>query len=275
MCSRLLRLSGVRLPSPPAGLREGRALDTLVASRHNAPMRGKHQPSWCATALLLASPALCMLPSSPDALATETESSPVVAPTAVVDDDSYTQWVTASWRWDVSNLRAYRVPSPQSHTCVTSGQHGGVWVIGMNEYAREPSSIVVACSVPAGRYLLDNAPGRICTTVSSPPLHASTPAGLRRCVKVALQHNQLVSALTLDGAPLQSPGPRVLTPEFEVRMPPHNNWLYAPGRTAAHAVVESQATMLRPLAPGPHTLVVTTRNNGTLLGSVTYLLKVQ
>jgi hypothetical protein len=77
-----------------------------------------------------------------------------------------------------------------------------------------------------------------------------------RCAKADWQHNPGELSVSLDGVNLKPPGYVSGTTAFSFTMPAHNNWILAPGHTHGRMAVYGAASLLRPLSPGMHTLVI-------------------
>jgi hypothetical protein len=174
--------------------------------------------------------------------------SPVVPGNALVAGRGYGQWVVAAYRWRLS--RPNRTPNQTS--CFTGGQHGPVWFLGHGTL-----NATVTCAIPAGRYLMMYTPSVDCSTVEPAPYHATTDTGLMRCAKRQWQRDPGLLSVTLDGVSLRPAGYVGGTPAFGYRMPTHNNWEDAPGHTHGRMAVYGSASILRPLSPGTHRLVIT------------------
>jgi hypothetical protein len=95
-----------------------------------------------------------------------------------------------------------------------------------------------------------------CSTVEAAPFHATTDAGLVRCVRRYWREHHGGEELTVDGAPINPPGYVGGTTVFPFTMPAENNFLGVQGRTGGRAAVYGAASILRPLSPGTHTIVL-------------------
>ena len=181
----------------------------------------------------------------------------------------YAQWETRAWQWDDRHLRFFPgVISSAATRCVTAGESGPVWFLHGDLdrrwfYTRN-------CRVPASRYLFIDSPSYECSTVEQPPFRASGTAGLERCAK----KSRARSSLALDGKVLRPSGVAVATGVFTFTMPTTDNWLGVPGSSSGRAAASGQAVMLRPLAPGRHTLVRVVQFPGHLVQIEVYNLTV-
>jgi hypothetical protein len=176
-------------------------------------------------------------------------SSPGVPPSERPLGRTYTQWSVASWQWLLANGRSTARPHAGAWSCITRGQRGKVWFL-QDEYEGD-GPVTVGCEVPAGRYLFLEGPAFECSTVEAPPFRA-TVRGLARCVR---QFKLGGTDLMVDGVPLRPAAYTVITPVFRFVMPARNNVLMVPGKTRGYALARAEAVMLRPLAPGTHTIV--------------------
>ena len=194
------------------------------------------------------------------------QASPVVPGTALVAGRSYEQWVVAQWRWFLSR------PNEKSSSggCITSSQHGPVW------FLLEAGPTPVTCAIPAGRYIMPvDVPDIDCSTIERSPFHATTNAGLRRCAKAWWDRHTGGLNVILDGTALHPAGYVGGTLAFSFKQPPRHNQLHVPGRTGGRAAVYGGATILRPLSPGTHTLVLQFRYAHTSINQQhTYYLSV-
>jgi hypothetical protein len=94
-----------------------------------------------------------------------------------------------------------------------------------------------------------------CSTVERRPFYARTDSGLMRCARTLWKKHVGEEALTLDGRKLEPPGYVGGTRAFGFTLPARNNYLGVRGHTHARGAIYGVATILRPLRPGPHTLV--------------------
>jgi hypothetical protein len=173
----------------------------------------------------------------------------VVKPTERVAGKTYSQWLTADWQSLLAHgqLRT-EVPKGGLH-CLTQGQPGKVWFL---EDAYEgPTPITVPCNVPSGRYLFLEGPGFECSTIEPAPYHA-TRSRLSAC---AASFSLKGVDVSVDGKPVTPSSYTVSTPVFRFTVPARGNVIRATGHTRGYGAVHSDALMLRPLAPGPHTIV--------------------
>jgi hypothetical protein len=197
----------------------------------------------------------------------------VVPRNAVVGGLTYPQWEAKAWQWEIAHVRFYgsTASEPKVPRCTTAGQHGPVWFLHGDLYKGAGNAITRVCHVPAGKYLFIDQPSIECSTVESPPFHATTNAGLVRCAR---SYARPFSSLTLDGRKVKPSGFVVATSVFRFTMPPVNNYLLVPGATHGRGAAWGQALMLRPLSDGSHTLVRTAGARGIPTGRSTYRLTI-
>jgi hypothetical protein len=196
-------------------------------------------------------------------------SSLIVAAGEKVGGAGYAQWETRAWQWDDEHLHAFPgVDSSAASRCVTVGESGPVWFLHGDTDQRW--FYTRSCRVPSGRYLFLDSPSNECSTVEQPPFRASSSAGLEQCAKKFRAR----SSLALDGKAISPSGIQLATGPFSFRMPAAENWLGVPGATAGRAAVFGQGVMLRPLAPGRHTLVRVIQFTGHPVAIETYELTV-
>jgi hypothetical protein len=198
------------------------------------------------------------------------QDAPVVGRSEAIGGRSLTDWEVAWIRW------AFRFPAKT----LTSGSAclpqragaGDVWFLGPQAGDEHVSS--VTCTVAAGKYLLLGVPQVVCTDVVPTPGFATSGRGLKRCARhywdgLTDPHPRLV----LDGKPLPN-GAVVHTPVFRFSMPSGDNIFGRPGVRGGRAALVARAAMLRPLAPGPHTLIQGIRYRGYHNMVIVYKLNV-
>lgn len=173
---------------------------------------------------------------------------------ALIGGRTYAQWEARAWQWAIADVRFFYSGLPRRPRCTTAGQTGPVWFLGGNNYEGAGDAIRRVCDIPADRYLFIADPGDECSTVEPAPFHATTDAGLQACAR---SFGPVSSTLTLDGRRIATSGFLVTTAVFHFRMPAHDNYLLVPGATGGRGAAYGQPVMLRPLSPGPHTVVRT------------------
>jgi hypothetical protein len=177
------------------------------------------------------------------------QATPLVPGGGLVAGRGYGQWVIAAWQWRVSQPDV----TPARSSCFTAAQHGPVWFLGGSDF--KGSAITRMCTIPAGRYIMLDVPSVECSTVERPPFYARTDSGLVRCARTWWKKHAGEETLTLDGTTLEPPGYLGGTSAFSFTFPARNNYLHVRGHTDARGAIYGAATILRPLSPGPHTLV--------------------
>ncbi len=175
--------------------------------------------------------------------------SSVVGPKERVAGKTYSQWLTADWQSLMAHGRLQTQAPKEGLKCLAQGRGSKVWFLQDAYEGLAP--VTVTCAVPAGRYLFLEGPGFECSTIEPAPFHA-TRAGLRACAaSFALKG----SAVSVDGKALSPSSFAVATPVFHFTIPATGSVLKTTGHTSGVGAVHSDALMLRPLAPGPHTIV--------------------
>lgn len=184
------------------------------------------------------------------ALAAST-SSELVPGAASVAGHKYGYWEAEWWIWrdSLPDITANK------SSCFTARQPAQVWFLGGSDVKR--GTVTRTCRIPAGRYLVLLGPGVECSTVEAPPFHATTDAGLARCVRSWWRKHQGGEDVTLDGAALMPQSWFAGPVLFDFTMPAHNNDLHVPGRTGGRAGVFGALSILRPLSRGTHMLIKT------------------
>ena len=195
-----------------------------------------------------------------------------VVTVGIVGGKTLTRWEIAWWQWRLKLSRDRAAPVPSS--CIAANQHGPVWFMS-DDGRTNPSTRVRYCSVPRGDYIMLTVPSIDCSTIEAPPFHAVTDKGLVQCAQDDWRLSRPQIHITVDGVNEDPPGALVTTPAFSVSMPPTDNEFEAPGRTIGRAAVEGFATMVKPFAPGKHTLVDEHQYAGVRAERVIYYLSVR
>jgi hypothetical protein len=207
-----------------------------------------------------------LLPVTPGLAGGATE---VVSTSQRVAGKTYPQWMVASWQWLLANGRSNAAPQKGGLSCITRGERGSVWFLD-NEYEGF-RPVTVTCAIPASRYLFLQGPTFDCSTVEPAPFGAAR-ATLQQCVT---RFKLAGVKLTLDGKRLTPAAHSVATPAFRFSMPAQGNVLKVPGQTGGYAAARGDATMLRPLPAGRHTLVQVEQFSDGSTIETTWQLKVK
>ena len=206
-----------------------------------------------------------MVPAVAQPAVAAVQPSPLVPGNGSVAGRGYGQWVAAETKWRIAqpDLTSNRT------SCLSAEQRGAVWFLEQSD--TQAAVIRITCAIPAGRYLMLDGPSSFCSSLDH---HAATNAGLVRCATRRWSEVQGSESVTLDGVKLSPPGYVGGTPAFAFTMPARNNWLHKPGRTHGRIAVYGDATILRPLSAGAHTLVQTFWFRGTPMFTNRYELAV-
>jgi hypothetical protein len=171
----------------------------------------------------------------------------VVPPTEKVAGKTRAQLLTADWQSLLARGHL-RISAPKTSLgCLTVGQTGKVWFL--QDAYEGPTPVTVTCHIPAGRYLFLEGPGFECSTIEPAPYRA-TRARLPACAaSFALKG----ADVTVDGTPVTASP--VATPVFRFSIPARGSILRTVGPTRGYGAAHADVVMLRPLPPGPHTIV--------------------
>lgn len=181
--------------------------------------------------------------------ATGATASGVVAPGERVAGRTYSQWLVSEWQSLLAHGHLYTEAPKAPLKCLTQGQTAKVWFL-QDAYEND-APVTVTCTIPAGRYLFLEGPGFECSTVEHAPYHA-TRARLAAC---AARFRLKGDEVSVDGTPVTPAFYAVSTPVFSFTMPSRGNVLKVAGHTRGYSAAHGDALMLRPLAPGAHTIL--------------------
>jgi hypothetical protein len=199
------------------------------------------------------------------------QESPVVGAAEQIGGRTLTSWAVSWNRWVIGFPR--KMLEGSGTTCLPQPAAGGpVWFLAAHG-GQDAHVVSIECTVPAGSYLLLDTPEVECTDIFAAPGFPTTDRGLKRCAsaywrKLADRHPRLV----LDGQALPH-GPVVRPPAFRFSLP-RENIFRMPRASHGRAALVARATMLRPLAPGAHTLIQGVRYRGHHNTVVVYKLTV-
>ena len=169
---------------------------------------------------------------------------------------SYGEWQARWFEWFIE------IPAPVNplfdetgELCGTN-QSGPVWFLAP---VAHPGTTTRACTVPTGTGVFVLGLGNECSNVEPPPFFGATEAELRACAAAGFEafFGDATQSITVDGVTVSGLEDRyrTQTPLFSYTLPPDN--LYGlPPATAAAAVSDGTAVMVKPLPPGEHRIVV-------------------
>jgi hypothetical protein len=216
--------------------------------RSGSAMRRRRSRGWPLGAVLLATVVLIAVPSP------ATAQSAAVAPRP--HGQSLGEWHAAWWRWAFSFPLSAHPLNPASGAGCGTGQTGHVWFLG--GVFNAGGTLTRDCVVPSGTALVVAVANVECSTVESPPFHATDPASLRACAAGVVDPDSplFIAAVSarLDGRSLAVQ--RAPSPVFEFSVPSaSDNILSCPcSATSGTAVADGYLLFLHPLPVGAHTL---------------------
>jgi hypothetical protein len=183
---------------------------------------------------------------------------PVVGAGEQVGGRDLAYWAVASDRWRFAQQYRGEVGDTR---CRSTGQDGPVWFISSTTPAQHVSTIF--CAVPSDRYVMLSLPAILCSNFTRLGRTHRHPRDLRRCARdFWRRYGDRHPRLVVDGLAVEPSASFVSTRVFSFRMPAHNNGFAADGATSGRAAHTGLVTMLRPLAPGPHKVVIGTQFRG-------------
>jgi len=173
---------------------------------------------------------------------------PVLGRGETVANRDLAQWAVSLDRW-IFGVRAKAVKTPGACLSHDTGTVMFVGASGEDEHVYDAT-----CTIPAGRYLMLGGPQMNCTDIFPMEGFSTTARGLESCARhywpaIADPHPRLV----LDGVAIAH-GPVVHPPAFRFALP-RDNLFGRPRVRHGRAAMVGRATILRPLAPGVHTLI--------------------
>lgn len=183
--------------------------------------------------------------------------SPVVSPAdaATLTGKTYAEWSATWWQY------VFAIPVQSNPNLDLTGKHCQV-----NENANvfflngAPTSAAVTreCTVPSTQPLFFPLINAECSNVESPPFFGATDTDRAICAKAIIDGvGTSTLTATIDGTALSSQDLsafRFASPPFNFQMPAQNNFLGLPGVTSGRSASDGYWLMLKPLAPGSHTL---------------------
>lgn len=195
--------------------------------------------------------------------------SPTVGSGEVVAGRDLLHWQLAWNRW------LFRLPQSATRRatdCLPQEDGSPVRFLALRDRSEHVTE--VHCTVAAGLYLMLGQPEIICSDVVATPGFPHTRRGLDRCARANWRDlTDPDPRVVLDGVAVPA-GPVVRTGPFRFGMPARGNQFGLPGVTRVRASAVGRATILRPLAPGAHTLILGIRYRGEHNVVVVYKLTV-
>ena len=185
------------------------------------------------------------------------QESPVVGHSEQVGGLDLAHWQIAWNRW---YFKFTRTQARRAKDCLPQAGAGPVRFLEPGPH--DEHVFEVHCAVAAGTYLMLGQPEIFCTDAVRNPGFDDTARGLGRCVRNYWpRYTDPHPRVVLDGTAI-GPGPVVHTGLFGFTMPARDNVLYRPGVRRARMSAIGRTTILRPLAPGQHTLIFGYRYHG-------------
>jgi hypothetical protein len=180
------------------------------------------------------------------------QDSPIAARDEVVAGRDLVGWQVAWNQWRLA-LPA-KVPDI-GDGCIGSGQPAGVFFLSGNGRSSDEHVMTFDCTIPAGAYLLTGVPESLCSDVLPNAKPLNTARKITRCARQSWrQISSVEPRLVLDGNPIPN-GFEIHTPVFRFTMPGRGNVFDRPGIRRGRAAAWAHVALIRPLAPGRHTLI--------------------
>jgi hypothetical protein len=178
--------------------------------------------------------------------------SPITARDELVGGRDLASWQIAWNRW---RLALPAMPAGIGRGCITADQRGPVWFLSGGGSSFDEHVVTIDCTVPAGSYLMTGLPETLCPDVLTDDPRLKTPRSLERCARrgwldVGDRHPRLV----LDGRAIPN-GYVVYTGVFRFTMPARGNVFQRVGIRGGRAAAGAKVAIVKPLAPGHHTLI--------------------
>jgi hypothetical protein len=180
------------------------------------------------------------------------QDSPIAARDEIVAGRDLVGWQVEWNRW---RLALPAKPPGLGTGCITAAQPAGVWFLSGGGRSTDDHVITFDCTVPAGSYLLTGVPESLCSDVLPNAERLNTPAKIMRCAREGWKAiGDPAPRLVLDGNPIPN-GFEVHTPVFRFTMPARGNVFQRRGVRRGRAATYAHVALIRPLAPGRHTLI--------------------
>jgi hypothetical protein len=113
----------------------------------------------------------------------------------------------------------------------------------------------LGCTVPAGSYLFTGLPETLCSDALPNAESLTTPARITRCARNGWREvGDHAPRLVLDGKAIPN-GFGMHTPIFRFTMPERGNVFQRRGVRGGRAAAFGHVALIKPLAPGHHTLI--------------------
>jgi hypothetical protein len=186
---------------------------------------------------------------------------PVIAVDEILYDHSQVEWSEAYLQWIAAFARGSSPISDTTGALCAAKQEGDVWFLATSDGT---APVVRNCSIPAGKTLFVP----IVNTLERSGNKEPSCESMARVAAGSIPHMSRLD-MTLDGQPVDDlESHRIATGEcFALGL------RQTPRLSARTATADGYYVMLRPLPPGPHTIVVGARVDETAL-STTYHLDV-
>jgi hypothetical protein len=186
-----------------------------------------------------------------------TAASPVVSPTdaASLTGKTYADWSAQWWQYVLA------VPVASNPNLDLTGKHCQV-----NETAKvfflngapTTEGVTRTCKVSSAHPLFFPVINTECSNVEPPPFFGATDTDRAQCAADIVDGVGMSTlTATIDGTTLSSQdfsALRFASPPFNFQMPARKNYLALPGVTSGRSASDGYWLMLKPLAPGSHTL---------------------
>ena len=181
----------------------------------------------------------------------------------IVADRSLSEWSVAYLQWIASFPRDNSPVSDATGALCAAKQDGDVWFLATSDGT---APVVRACSVPAGKSVFVP----IAVTMERSGNKEPDCASMARIAADTLSHHVSRLSMAIDGQAVDNLASyRVATADcFALGL------RQVPRVAARGTVADGYYVMLKTLAPGPHTIVVSSRFDSTAL-STTYRLDVR
>jgi hypothetical protein len=183
--------------------------------------------------------------------------SPVVSPTdaASLTGKTYPEWSAAWWQY------VFAIPVQSNPNLDLTGKYCQVNenanVFFLNG-ASTTAAVTRTCTVSSTQPLFFPLINVECSNVESPPFFGASDQDRKICAAEIIDGVGISTlTATIDGTTLGSQDLsafRFASPPFNFQMPARNNFLGLPGVTSGRSASDGYWLMLKPLAPGSHTL---------------------